>query len=69
MIGVSLVSADSWIIAHFASKTDGAVSLMTYAKQLFTAPMAMLAQAAGAASMPFSPACGPNSATTNLPPA
>ena len=33
--------------------TGGAVSLMTYAKQLFTAPMAMLAQAAGAASMPF----------------
>jgi putative peptidoglycan lipid II flippase len=53
MVGVSLVSADSWIIAHFASKTDGAVSLMTYAKQLFTAPMAMLAQAAGVASMPF----------------
>jgi len=53
MVGVSLVSADSWIIAHFASKTDGAVSLMTYAKQLFTAPMTMLAQAAGAASMPF----------------
>jgi putative peptidoglycan lipid II flippase len=53
MVGVSLVSADSWIIAHFASKTDGAVSLMSYAKQLFTAPMAMLAQAAGAASMPF----------------
>jgi putative peptidoglycan lipid II flippase len=26
---------------------------MSYAKQLFTAPMAMLAQAAGAASMPF----------------
>ena len=53
IIGVSLVTADSWIIAHFASRTDGAVSLMTYAKQLFTAPMAMLAQAAGAASMPF----------------
>ncbi len=53
MVGVSLVTADSWIIAHFASKTDGAVSLMAYAKQLFTAPMAMLAQAAGAASMPF----------------
>jgi putative peptidoglycan lipid II flippase len=53
MVGVSLVTADSWIIAHFASETDGAVSLMTYAKQLFTAPMAMLAQAAGAASMPF----------------
>ncbi|MDE3186163.1 MAG: murein biosynthesis integral membrane protein MurJ [Acidobacteriota bacterium] len=51
--GVSLVTADSWIIAHFASATHGAVSLMSYAKQLFTAPMAMLAQAAGAASMPF----------------
>ena len=53
MIGVSLVTADSWIIGHFASQTGGAVALMTYAKQLFTAPMAVLAQAAGAASMPF----------------
>jgi putative peptidoglycan lipid II flippase len=53
MVGVSLVTADSWIIAHFASETNGAITLMTYAKQLFTAPMAMLAQAAGAASMPF----------------
>jgi len=53
IVGVSLVSADSWIIAHFASKTAGAVSLMTYAKQLFAAPMTILAQAAGAASMPF----------------
>jgi len=53
MVGVSLVTADGWIIAHFASSTDGAVSLMSYAKLLFTAPMAMLAQAAGVASMPF----------------
>ncbi|MGD0729786.1 MAG: lipid II flippase MurJ [Terracidiphilus sp.] len=53
MAGVSLVTADSWIIAHFASNTTGAVSLMSYAKQIFTAPMAVLAQAAGAASMPF----------------
>ena len=53
MAGVSLVTADNWIIAHFASSISGAVSLMSYAKQLFTAPMAMLAQAAGAASMPF----------------
>ncbi len=53
MVGVSLVTADNWIIAHFASATDGGVSFMTYAKQLFTAPMAVLAQAAGAASMPF----------------
>jgi putative peptidoglycan lipid II flippase len=53
IVGVSLVTADGWIIAHFASTTNGAVSLMSYAKQLFTAPMAVLAQAAGAASMPF----------------
>jgi len=53
MVGVSLVTADSWIISRFASATDGAVSMMSYAKQLFTAPMAVLAQAAGAASMPF----------------
>ena len=36
IIGVSLVTADNWIIAHFASGTSGAVSLMSYAKQLFT---------------------------------
>ena len=53
MAGVSLVTADNWIIGYFASATSGAVSLMSYAKQLFTAPMAMLAQAAGAASLPF----------------
>ena len=53
MAGVSLVTADNWIIAHFASHIGGAVSLMSYAKQVFTAPMAILAQAAGAASMPF----------------
>jgi putative peptidoglycan lipid II flippase len=53
MAGVTLVTADNWIIAYFASTTAGAVSLMTYAKQFFTAPMAMLAQATGAASLPF----------------
>jgi putative peptidoglycan lipid II flippase len=53
MVGISLVTADSWIIDYFASGTSGAITLMTYAKQLFTAPMAILAQAAGAASMPF----------------
>jgi len=53
MAGVSLVSADPWIITHFASSTDGAITLMNVAKQLFSAPTAILAQAAGAASMPF----------------
>lgn len=53
MAGVSLVTADSWIIGEFASTTSGAIALMNYAKQVFSAPMAILAQAAGAASMPF----------------
>lgn len=53
MAGVSLVMADNWIIAHFASRIGGAVSLMSYAKQVFSAPMSVLAQAAGAASLPF----------------
>ena len=53
IVGVSLVTADSWIITHFASSTNGAISLMNYAKRLFAAPMAMLAQAAGVATMPF----------------
>ncbi len=53
MAGVSLVTADGWIITRFASATNGAVSLLSYAKQLFQAPVAMLALAAGAASMPF----------------
>jgi putative peptidoglycan lipid II flippase len=52
MLGVSLVTADTWIINHFASHTGGAISLLTYAKQIFTAPVA-LGQAAGAASLPF----------------
>jgi putative peptidoglycan lipid II flippase len=53
IVGVSLVTADSWIISHFASSTNGAISLLNYAKRLFAAPYAMLAQAAGAATMPF----------------
>jgi putative peptidoglycan lipid II flippase len=53
IVGVSLVTADSWIIGYFASTTSGAISLMNYAKRLFTAPMSVLAQAAGVASMPF----------------
>jgi putative peptidoglycan lipid II flippase len=52
MLGVSLVSADNWIINYFASHTGGAVSLLTYAKQVFNVPVS-LGQAAGAASLPF----------------
>ena len=53
MIGVSLVSADTWILNYFASGGHGDIAKLKYAKTLFTTPMAILGQAAGAASMPF----------------
>jgi putative peptidoglycan lipid II flippase len=53
MIGVSLVTADNWILNYFASHGSGDIAKLSYAKALFTAPMAVLGQAAGAASMPF----------------
>ncbi len=52
MLGVSLVSFDSWIMNYFASGDHGAITLLAYAKSLFTAPVA-LGQAAGAATLPF----------------
>ncbi|HEY0786638.1 MAG TPA: lipid II flippase MurJ, partial [Acidobacteriaceae bacterium] len=52
ILGFSLVTVDSWIISHFASRIGGGVSLLSYAKQLFSVPQA-LGQAAGAASLPF----------------
>ena len=52
MLGVSLVSFDGWIMNYFASGDHGAITLLTYAKSLFAAPVA-LGQAAGAASLPF----------------
>src|SRR5271170_3780210 len=52
MLGVSLVSFDSWIMNYFASGDHGAITLLAYAKNLFAAPVA-LGQAAGAASLPF----------------
>jgi putative peptidoglycan lipid II flippase len=53
MIGVSLVTADKWIVSYFASDDTGGISLLTVARTLFTAPMGFIGQAAGAASLPF----------------
>jgi putative peptidoglycan lipid II flippase len=52
-LGVSLVSADDWILRHFASNGVGAITRLNYAKRLFAVPMAVLGQAAGQASLPF----------------
>jgi putative peptidoglycan lipid II flippase len=53
MIGFSLVTADKWILSFFASHSTGGISHLNYAKTLFAAPLGMLGQAAGAASLPF----------------
>ena len=53
MAGVSLVMADKWILTTFASYDSGGITRLTFAKTLFIAPMGILGQAAGAASLPF----------------
>ena len=53
MLGVTVVFLDSYILSWFAKHTQGDISRLMYAKRLFTAPMAIVGQAAGAASFPF----------------
>ena len=53
MLGVTVVFMDNIILTYFAKHSTGDISRLMYAKRLFTAPMAILGQAAGAASLPF----------------
>jgi putative peptidoglycan lipid II flippase len=53
MIGVSLVTADDWILRYFASGSVGDITRLNYAKRLFGVPIAVLGQATGQASLPF----------------
>ncbi len=53
MLGVSLVSADDWIMRYFASGLAGDITRLNYAKKLFLVPIAVLGQASGQASLPF----------------
>lgn len=53
MIGVSLVSADDWVLRYFAGADEGAISHLNYAKRLVAVPIAVAGQAIGQASMPF----------------
>jgi putative peptidoglycan lipid II flippase len=53
MLGVTVVFMDNIILTWFAKHGTGDISRLMYAKRLFTAPMAILGQAAGAASLPF----------------
>jgi putative peptidoglycan lipid II flippase len=53
MLGVSLVTADDWILRYFASSSVGDITRLNYAKRLFAVPIAVLGQATGQASLPF----------------
>jgi putative peptidoglycan lipid II flippase len=53
MLGVSLVTADDWILRYFASGGLGDITRLNYAKRLFAVPIAVLGQATGQASLPF----------------
>jgi len=53
MLGVSLVTADDWILRYFASGSVGDITRLNYAKRLFQVPIAVLGQATGQASLPF----------------
>src|SRR5215468_7366273 len=53
MLGVSLVTADDWILRYFASGLVGDITRLNYAKRLFQVPIAVLGQAASQASLPF----------------
>ena len=53
MLGVSLVTADDWILRHYAANRVGDITRLTFAKRLFAVPIAVLGQATGQASLPF----------------
>jgi putative peptidoglycan lipid II flippase len=53
MLGVSLVTADDWILRHYAANGIGDIARLNYAKRLFAVPIAVLGQATGQASLPF----------------
>jgi putative peptidoglycan lipid II flippase len=53
MLGVSLVTADDWILRYFASGGHGDITRLNYAKRLMAVPIAVLGQATGQASLPF----------------
>ncbi|HUK47556.1 MAG TPA: murein biosynthesis integral membrane protein MurJ [Terriglobales bacterium] len=53
MLGVSLVTADDWILRYFASGSVGDITRLNYSKRLFQVPIALLGQAVSQASLPF----------------
>ena len=52
-LGVSILMADSLYQRYFASGSQGDISRLYYARQLFTVPLGILGQTTGQASLPF----------------
>src|ERR1700685_419467 len=53
MLGVSLVTADDWILRDSAPSGIGDIARLNDAKRLFAVPIAVLGQATGQPSLPF----------------
>ncbi len=53
MFGFGLPFLDQYFAGYYASNGAGEITRLANAKQIFSAPMSMLAQAAGVASLPF----------------
>ncbi len=53
MIGVTLVTADDWIMQPLGAHFPGVISQLYFAKRLMNVPIAVLGQAVGQAGMPF----------------
>jgi putative peptidoglycan lipid II flippase len=53
MFGFTLPFLDQYFAGYYASNLAGAITRLANAKQIFSAPVTMLAQAAGVASLPF----------------
>jgi putative peptidoglycan lipid II flippase len=53
MFGFTLPFLDQYFAGYYASGGSGDITRLANAKQIFSAPMSMLAQAAGVASLPF----------------
>jgi putative peptidoglycan lipid II flippase len=53
MLGFSLVTVDNWLLQFFANGIPGDITRLNYAKRLLQVPVAVMAQAAGQAALPF----------------
>ena len=53
MLGVSLATADVWIMNYFASHGTGDIARLNYAKRFFMVPYGVLGMAVGVAGMTF----------------